>query len=99
MADRARDPVPSSVAAAVTVSARGAARIRGGQPWVFRQDVARGPADDAATGGPSLVDVVDGRGKSLGLATWAARAKLALRMVTRGDRAPRPADLLQLVGQ
>src|SRR5215471_272884 len=78
------------------VSARGAARIRQGHPWVFRQDVARGPDGDASSGGPSLVEVRDARGKPLGLATWAARARLALRMLApAGEAAPR--DLLELV--
>jgi 23S rRNA (cytosine1962-C5)-methyltransferase len=81
---------------AVTVGPRGAARARAGHPWIFRQDVVRGPDADAATGGPSLVVVRDARGKAIGTATWAARAKLALRMVTRGD-APVPSDLLALV--
>jgi 23S rRNA (cytosine1962-C5)-methyltransferase len=77
--------------ATAVVSARGAARIRGGHPWVFRPDVIRGPARDAGDGGPALVKVEDGRGKALGIATWAARARLALRMVARGpDAQPRP---------
>ena len=66
------------------VSTRGAARIRAGHPWIYRPDVIRGPAQDAGDGGPSLVSVEDGRGKRLGWATWAARARLALRMVGRG---------------
>ena len=78
------------------VTARGAARVRGGHPWVYRDDVARGPSRDAGDGGPALVAVVDARGKRLGTATWAARARLALRMVARGDE-PAPAELLPLV--
>src|SRR5260370_849586 len=62
------------------VSARGAARISAGHPWVFRQDVTRGPDGDAGVGGSSLVVVQDGRGKTLGVASWAARARLALRL-------------------
>ena len=62
------------------VTTRGAARVRGGHPWVYRDDVARGPSHDAGDGGPALVAVVDARGKRLGTATWAARARLALRM-------------------
>ena len=82
------------------VNSHGAGRIRAGHPWIFRQDVVRGPDTDAATGGPSVVEVRDGRGKSLGAATWAARAKLALRMLTReappGEDRPAP-ELLALV--
>jgi 23S rRNA (cytosine1962-C5)-methyltransferase len=86
----AAPPMRDDSATAV-VSARGAARIRSGHPWVFRPDVVRGPARDAGDGGPALVTVEDGRGKTLGLATWAARARLALRMLARGpDARPRP---------
>ena len=82
------------------VSSHGAARVRAGHPWVFRQDVTRGPDGDAGSGGPSIVEVRDGRGKKLGTATWAARAKLALRMLARAD-APMPDsdDLVALVAR
>jgi 23S rRNA (cytosine1962-C5)-methyltransferase len=87
----------NNAAEVVTVGPRGAARIRAGHPWVFRQDVVRGPAGDAsAGGGPALVAVRDARGKPLGVATWAARARLALRMVSRPDE-PAPGDLRALV--
>jgi 23S rRNA (cytosine1962-C5)-methyltransferase len=75
--------------ATAVVSTRGAARIRAGHPWVYRPDVIRGPAQDAGDGGPSLVSVEDGRGKRLGWATWAARARLALRMIGQGAEPPR----------
>ena len=63
---------PSRTVAAVNnletavVSARGAARIGAGHPWVFRPDVVRGPKHDAGDGGPSLVRVRDGRGRRAG---------------------------------
>jgi 23S rRNA (cytosine1962-C5)-methyltransferase len=66
------------------ISPRGVARVRAGHPWVFRQDILRGPDTDAGNGGPALVAVQDGRGKPLGVATWAATAKLALRMIAGG---------------
>ena len=44
----------------VTVTARGAARLRGGHPWVYAEDVARGDARG------DVVRVVDGRGRSSG---------------------------------
>src|SRR5690349_10433609 len=78
------------------VSARGAARIGAGHPWVFRADVTRGPQHDATDGGPSLVRVRDGRGRPLGVATWAARPRLALRMVARAGE-PEPAELGALI--
>jgi 23S rRNA (cytosine1962-C5)-methyltransferase len=81
----------------VTVSARGAARVRAGHPWVFRQDVVRGPAKDAGAGGPALVEVRDPRGKPLGVATWAAEARLAVRVLATGAAAaalPRELDAI-----
>ncbi|HSZ80758.1 MAG TPA: SAM-dependent methyltransferase, partial [Polyangia bacterium] len=82
----------------MTVSARGAARVHGGHPWVYRQDIVRGPAKDARAGGPSLVEVRDARGKALGVATWASEARIALRVVAVGADAPRR-DLLALVAE
>src|SRR5450432_4386947 len=81
----------------VTVSARGAARVRAGHPWVFRQDVVRGPAKDAGAGGPALVEVRDPRGKPLGVSTWAAEARLAVRVLATGAAAaalPRELDAI-----
>lgn len=67
----------------VVVNARGAARVRSGHPWVFRADVTRGPERDASDGGPGVVTVVDGRGRALARATWAATARIALRVLAR----------------
>jgi 23S rRNA (cytosine1962-C5)-methyltransferase len=80
------------------VNAKGAARIAAGHPWVYRPDVVRGPKSDAGNGGPALVRVADGRGRALGVATWAARPKLALRMVAH-DGQPEPNDLAALVAE
>jgi len=70
-----------AVKATAVVSARGVARIRAGHPWIFRDDVSRGPERDASDGGPFLVDVTDGRGRFLGRATWAKTARIGLRML------------------
>src|SRR5262245_1860157 len=82
----------------VVVSPRGATRIAAGHPWVYRPDVARGLKHDAGDGGPALVRVVDGRGQPLGVATWAAKPRLALRIVARPGQ-PEPKDLVALVAE
>ena len=82
----AHQPAQARSPATVTVTARGVSQIRAGHPWIYRPDVVRGPDTDAGGGGPTLVAVLDGHGHRLGAATWAATARLALRMVTRaGD--------------
>src|SRR5688572_30108269 len=81
--------------ATAVVNARGRARIAAGHPWVYRQDVVRGPDGDAGSGGPSLVLVTDERKRPLAVATWAAQARLALRVIERGtERVP---PLMELV--
>jgi 23S rRNA (cytosine1962-C5)-methyltransferase len=67
----------SPTADVVTVTARGAARLRGGHPWVYAEDIAR----DEARG--DVVRVVDGRGAALGTALWAPGARLPLRLIAR----------------
>jgi 23S rRNA (cytosine1962-C5)-methyltransferase len=64
-----------------SVSARGARRIRDGHPWVFRTDLVDAPA---APGG-AVVRVVDEHRNFLGRAFWAARSRIALRILTRRD--------------
>jgi len=83
--------------ATAVVNARGRARIAAGHPWVFRQDVVQGPQQDAGSGGPSLVLVTDERKRPLAVATWAAQARLALRVIDR-DVAHVP-DLMDVVDQ
>jgi 23S rRNA (cytosine1962-C5)-methyltransferase len=78
------------------VGPRGRGRIVAGHPWVYRQDVTHGPATDARAGGPSLVLVTDSHRKPLAVATWAAEARIALRVLERTER-PRLPDLLDLV--
>src|SRR5438445_4344033 len=64
----------SSTEDVVTVSARGAARLRGGHPWVYAEDVARAAGGD----GGDIVRVVDGREATLGTALWAPGTRLPL---------------------
>jgi 23S rRNA (cytosine1962-C5)-methyltransferase len=76
----------------VKVGPRGRARLAAGHAWVYRQDVLAGPATDARQGGPAIVLVTDERKRPLALATWAAEAPIALRVLqplpaTRGEAA------------
>jgi 23S rRNA (cytosine1962-C5)-methyltransferase len=75
----------------VTVSARGATRVRGGHPWVYRAEVVDGEAPAAGV----EVRVVDQRRRTLGfaLAAGSATAPIALRVYAVGD-APRRLDEL-----
>ncbi len=74
------------------VNARGRARIVAGHPWVFRPDVVRGPEQEIP-----VVLVTDERRRPLAFATWAAQAKLALRVLERTETAGAPPELLPLV--
>jgi 23S rRNA (cytosine1962-C5)-methyltransferase len=76
-------PVNAAATMTATVTPRGAARVRAGHPWIFRADVVRGPDRDARGDGPSVVTIVDGRGRELGRGTWASEARIALRVLMR----------------
>ena len=67
----------------VKVTGRGRARVAGGQPWIYRQDVIAGPDMDARTGGPELVLVTDERNHPLAIATWSSESPVALRILDR----------------
>lgn len=56
------------------VSRRGADRLRGGHPWVFRSDVERVPALPA-----SVVRVEAANGMPLGWALWSPKSEISLR--------------------
>jgi 23S rRNA (cytosine1962-C5)-methyltransferase len=62
----------------VTVSTRGATRLKGGHLWVYRSDVAK--ADGIAPGG--LVHVQDERGRKLGSALYSSSSQIAIRLLT-----------------
>ncbi len=75
----------------MTVTARGAARLRGGHVWVYRSDVA---TDGAARPG-SVVSVADPKGNVIGSALYSSASQIAVRMLTAGS-AP-VGDLPELV--
>lgn len=63
----------------VRVSHRGAQRLKAGHVWVYRSDVVS--ADGIAPG--SLVDVVDERGRFLGVAFYSSSSQIAIRWLSR----------------
>lgn len=64
----------------IVVNRKGAERLRGGHPWVYRSDLLPDPRDGIESG--SAVEVVDGKGASLGTAFYSARSQIALRSVS-----------------
>ena len=68
------------MAPTVTVTHRGAERIRAGHPWVFASDVKTEPTD-----APELVQVLDGSQRLLGTALYSPTAQLRLRMLGAGE--------------
>ena len=74
---------------AVTLSSRGAARLKSGHPWVYRSDISA--ADGVPPG--ATVRVLDPRGKFLGTALYSSSSQIAIRMIAREE----VTDLPQLI--
>ena len=62
----------------LTISSRGAARLKSGHLWVYRSDIAR--ADNIAPG--AFVHVQDERGRNLGSALYSSSSQIAVRLLT-----------------
>lgn len=62
----------------VTVSRRGATRLRKGHLWVYRSDLAS--SGDIPAG--ALVEVRDERGRKLGAAFYSSSSQIAIRLLT-----------------
>jgi 23S rRNA (cytosine1962-C5)-methyltransferase len=65
-----------------TVSRRGADRIRGGHPWIYRTDVA-----DVAAEPGDLVQVVSDRDRPLGWAWYSSQSQIVLRLISTATAA------------
>ena len=63
---------------AVTVTKRGADRVRGGHLWIYRSDVV-----DVDANGGSVVAVRDERGNFIGQALYSDASQIALRFLTQ----------------
>jgi 23S rRNA (cytosine1962-C5)-methyltransferase len=64
----------------VTISQRGAERIRSGHLWVYRSDVRSAEAEPG-----SIARLADERGNFLGRAFFSSRSQIAIRLLTRDD--------------
>ena len=71
----------------VTLSPRGAARLKSGHPWVYRSDIA---APEGVAPG-AMVRVTDARGKFLGTALSSSSSQIAIRMISREEVVDLPA--------
>ena len=65
----------------VRLSLRGATRLLGRHPWVYRSDIVG--ANDIPPG--ALVRVHDPRGKFLGTALYSSSSQIAIRMISHGS--------------
>src|SRR5215471_762962 len=92
MARTARMPNPGLT---VTVSPRGASRLKEGHVWVYRSDIVS--ADDLPAG--SLVAVTDPRGKALGTAIYSSASQIAIRLISREPVSDFPNLLRQRIAE
>lgn len=70
--------MPSNSTPSVTVSPRGAQRLKSGHLWVYRSDVTK--TDGLPPG--ALVHVRDHRGRTLGSALYSSASQIAIRLLT-----------------
>jgi 23S rRNA (cytosine1962-C5)-methyltransferase len=80
-AKRDKSAQPSVVPGAsgtIVVSRRGAARLRGGNPWVYRSDVVSAEGVEAG----AAAAVADERGKMIGTALYSSASQIAVRMIS-----------------
>jgi 23S rRNA (cytosine1962-C5)-methyltransferase len=67
----------------VRISRKAAERLLSGHPWIFRSDIT----DTGTASAGETVRVADPRGQFLGQAHYSTVSKIALRMLTRSERA------------
>jgi len=65
---------------AVTISTRGAERLRQGHPWIYRSDIR-----ESAAGPGDLVRVMSERGRPLGTGFWSSESQISLRFLGPED--------------
>jgi 23S rRNA (cytosine1962-C5)-methyltransferase len=77
----------------VKLSIRGATRLQGRHPWVYRSDVVE--SNDPPPG--SVVRVLDPRGKFLGTALYSSSSQIAIRMISHGSVDDLPALIAERI--
>jgi len=77
----------------VKLSLRGATRLEGRHPWVYRSDIVG--ANDIPSG--ALVRVHDPRGKFLGTALYSSSSQIAIRMISHGSVDDLPALIAERI--
>ena len=90
-----RNPAASDSGFTVTVSPRGASRLKDGHVWVYRSDVVQ--ADGVPRG--ALVTVADHRGQPLGSALYSSSSQIAIRLLSRETVVDFPALLRQRIAE
>jgi 23S rRNA (cytosine1962-C5)-methyltransferase len=70
-----------SAARTVKLSPRGATRLLGRHPWVYRSDIV----EEKSIPPGSVVRVEDQRGKFLGTALYSSSSQIAIRMISHGS--------------
>jgi 23S rRNA (cytosine1962-C5)-methyltransferase len=90
-----RTPTTSGSGFTVTISPRGASRLKDGHVWVYRSDIV------SAEGVPAgaLVSVVDHRGQPFGSALYSSSSQIAIRLVSHEPIADFPALLRQRIAE
>ncbi|MGA8765065.1 MAG: class I SAM-dependent rRNA methyltransferase [Candidatus Sulfotelmatobacter sp.] len=79
----------------ITVSPRGASRLKDGHVWVYRSDIVS--AEGVPAG--SLVTVAEHRGQPLGTALYSDASQIAIRLISHGSVRDFPALLRERIAQ
>jgi 23S rRNA (cytosine1962-C5)-methyltransferase len=90
-----RKPAAADSGFKVSISPRGASRLKDGHVWVYRSDIVA--ADGVPPG--SLINVVDHRGQSLGSALYSSASQIAIRLISHEPVADFPALLRQRIAE
>jgi 23S rRNA (cytosine1962-C5)-methyltransferase len=77
----------------VSISPRGASRLKDGHVWVYRSDIVA--ADGVPPG--SVISVVDHRGQPLGCALYSSSSQIAIRLISHEPVVDFPALLRQRI--